>query len=141
MPRVEDRRLDEHGQRRRFTSAILPPPLGKTRTLEEFVPWLYLKGISRGEMNEVLEGLLGPAAKGFSATTVVRLKTQWQSEWQTWSHRSLEDNRYVYFWADGVYFNVRLEEEGNDRQCILVLMGATAVIERAHNRGESYCWM
>jgi transposase-like protein len=125
MPRVDDRRLDEHGQRRRFTSAILPPYLRKTKTLEEFVPWLYLKGISTGDMGEVLESLLGPAAKGFSATTVVRLKTQWQREWQTWSHRSLKDKRYVYFWADGVYFNVRLEEEGNAKQCILVLMGAT----------------
>lgn len=125
MPRVDDRRLDEKGERRRFTSAILPPYLRKTKTLEEFVPWLYLKGISTGDMGEALEGLLGPAAKGFSATTVVRLKAQWQSEWQTWSHRSLKDKRYVYFWADGVYFNVRLEEEGNNRQCILVLMGAT----------------
>lgn len=125
LPRVDDRRLDEHGERRRFTSAILPPYLRKTKTLEEFVPWLYLRGISTGQMGETLEGLLGPAAAGFSATTVVRLKTQWQSEWQAWSRRSLEDRRYVYFWADGVYFNVRLEDEGNDRQCILVLMGAT----------------
>ena len=126
LPRVDDRRLDEHGQRCRFRSSILPPYLRKTRTLEEFVPWLYLKGISTGQMSEALEALLGPAAKGFSATTVVRLKTQWQDQWQAWSRRSLKDKRYVYFWADGVYFNVRLEEEGNDRQCILVLMGATA---------------
>ena len=125
LPRVDDRRLDEHGQRCRFTSAILPPYLRKTKTLEEFVPWLYLKGISTGQMGEALEGLLGPAAEGFSASTVVRLKTQWQTEWQAWSKRSLADKRYVYFWADGVYFNVRLEDEGSDKQCILVLMGAT----------------
>jgi len=125
LPRVDDRRLDEHGQRCRFTSAILPPYLRKTKTLEEFVPWLYLKGISTGQMGEALEGLLGPAAAGFSASTVVRLKTQWQTEWQAWSTRSLADKRYVYFWADGVYFNVRLEDEGNRKQCILVLMGAT----------------
>jgi len=125
LPRVDDRRLDEHGQRCRFSSSILPPYLRKTKTLEEFVPWLYLRGISTGQMGEAREGLLGPAAKGFSATTVVRLKTQWQSEWQAWSTRSLKDKQYVYFWADGVYFNVRLEDEGNDRQCILVLMGAT----------------
>jgi len=125
LPRVDDRRLDKNGERDRFTSAILPPYLRKTKTLEEFVPWLYLKRISTGQMGEALEGLLGPAALGFSASTVVRLKEQWQTEWQAWSKQSLADKRYVYFWADGVYFNVRLEDEANRKQCILVLMGAT----------------
>jgi transposase-like protein len=126
MPRIDDQRRDAQGERCRFTSAILPPYLRKTKTLEEFVPWLYLKGISTGQMGEALEGLLGPAAAGFSASTVVRLKLQWQDQWQEWSTRSLAGKRYVYFWADGVYFNVRLEDEANRKQCILVLMGATA---------------
>ena len=125
MPRVDDRRIDANGDRCRFTSAVLPPYLRKTKTLEEFIPWLYLKGISTGEMGEALKALLGPEAPGLSATTVVRLKEQWQAEWQAWSTRDLKDKRYVYVWADGVYFNVRLEDEGNRRQCILVLMGAT----------------
>jgi putative transposase len=125
MPRVDDRRTDPDGRRQRFTSSILPPYLRKTKTLEEFIPWLYLKGISTGDMSEALRALLGPEAPGLSATTVVRLKEQWQTQWQDWSKRDLQDKRYVYFWADGIYFNVRLEDEGNQRQCILVLMGAT----------------
>jgi putative transposase len=125
MPRVDDRRIDEHGERCRFTSAILPPYLRKTKTLEEFIPWLYLKGISTGDMSEALQALLGPQAAGLSATTIVRLKSHWQTEWQAWSKRDLTGKRYAYLWADGVYFNVRLEDEGNQRQCILVLMGAT----------------
>lgn len=125
MPRIDDRRTDPDGRRQRFTSSILPPYLRKTKTLEEFIPWLYLKGISTGDMSEALKALLGPEAPGLSAPTVVRLKAHWQTEWQGWSKRTLRDKRYAYFWADGVYFNVRLEEPGNNRQCILVLMGAT----------------
>jgi transposase-like protein len=125
MPRIDDRRTDPDGRRLRFTSSILPPYLRKTKTLEEFIPWLYLKGISTGDMSEALKALLGPEAPGLSATTIVRLKEHWQTQWQGWSKRDLRDKRYVYFWADGIYFNVRLEDEGNQRQCILVLMGAT----------------
>jgi putative transposase len=125
MPRVDDRRTDENGERCRFTSQVLPPYLRKTKTLEEFLPWLYLKGISTGDLAEALGALVGPQASGLSATTIVRLKEQWQAEWQAWSRRSLAGKCYVYLWADGVYFNVRLEDEGNQCQCILVLMGAT----------------
>jgi len=125
MPRVDDRRLDENGEPCRFISKIVPPYLRRTKAMEEFLPWLYLKGISTGDMAETLQALVGPQASGLSATTIVRLKEQWQSDWQTWSKRSLVGKCYVYLWADGVYFNVRLEEEGNQRQCILVLMGAT----------------
>jgi len=128
QPRVNDRRTDEDGRRMRFTSAILPKYLRKTRSIEELIPWLYLKGISTGDFSEALVALLGPEAPGLSASTVVRLKEVWQVEYETWSKRSLADKRYVYFWADGVHFNVRLGGDGEDqnRQCILVIMGATA---------------
>lgn len=127
QPRVNDRRVDENGQRMRFTSAILPPYLRKTRSIEELIPWLYLKGISTGDFSEALAALLGPEAPGLSASTIVRLKEVWQAEYTTWSQRSLADKRYVYVWADGVYFNVRLGGDGENanRQCILVIMGAT----------------
>lgn len=125
-PRVNDRRVDENGQRIRFTSKILPPYLRRTKSLDELVPWLYLKGVSTGDFGEALAALVGPQAGGLSASTVTRLKAVWQTEWQDWSRRSLKDTRYVYVWADGVYFNVRLESVENRRQCILVLMGATA---------------
>jgi len=121
QPRVQDRRAAD--QREKFTSAILPPYLRKTRSIEELIPWLYLKGVSTGDFSEALAALLGPDAKGLSATTVTRLKGLWEKEYQDWSKRSLAGKQYVYVWADGVYFNIRLE---GGRQCILVLMGATA---------------
>ncbi len=77
----------------------------------------------RHDFSEALAALVGPEAKGLSATTIVRLKSSWEDEFREWNGRSLADKRYVYLWADGVHFNIRLEE---DRQCILVLMGATA---------------
>jgi putative transposase len=121
QPRVHDRRPAEH--REKFTSKILPPYLRKTKSIEELIPWLYLKGVSTGDFSEALASLLGPDAPGLSASTVTRLKAVWETEYQAWSQRSLEGKRYVYVWADGIHFNIRLEE---DRQCILVLMGATA---------------
>ena len=125
QPRVNDRRTDAEGQRIRFTSKILPPYLRRTKSINELIPWLYLRGISTGDFSQALEALLGPQAKGLSATNIVRLKESWQQEWKAWSQRSLAGKQYVYFWADGVYFNIRLADEGNQRQCILVLMGAT----------------
>jgi putative transposase len=127
QPRVNDKRVDENGQRMQFTSAILPPYLRKTRSIEELIPWLYLKGISTGDFSEALAALLGPEAPGLSASTIVRLKESWQAEYTAWSKRSLAGKRYVYVWADGVYFNVRLggDGESENRQCILVLIGAT----------------
>jgi len=104
----------------------LPPYLRKTKSLEDLIPWLYLKGVSTGDFSEALQALLGPEAKGLSATTITRLKSVWQKDHEAWSERSLATQRYVYWWADGVYFNVRLESPGNQRQCFLVLMGATA---------------
>lgn len=125
QPRVHDKRVDEQGQHQRFTSQILPPYLRRTKSLDELIPWLYLRGISTGDFTEALQGLLGPQAKGLSASNIVRLKESWQQEWQTWSQRSLDEKRYVYVWADGIHFNIRLEDPGNNKQCILVLMGAT----------------
>jgi transposase-like protein len=122
QPRINDKRVDENGQRLQFTSAILPPYLRKTRSIEELIPWLYLKGISTGDFSEALAALLGPEAPGLSASTIVRLKQIWQNEYEAWSKRSLTGKRFVYLWVDGIHFNIRLEE---DRQCILVVMGAT----------------
>jgi transposase-like protein len=116
--------LDAEGRPvERFRSSILPPYLRKTKAIEELIPWLYLKGISTGGFAEALQALVGLQAAGLSATTIARLMTAWQDEQKAWSRRSLAGKHYVYFWADGVHFNIRLEE---DRQCILVLMGATA---------------
>jgi len=122
QPRIHDHRLDENGQRMRFTSQILPPYLRRTKSIEELIPWLYLKGISTGDFSEALMALLGPEAPGLSASTVVRLKEVWLQDYKAWSKRSLADRRYVYLWVDGIHFNVRLEE---GRQCILVVLGAT----------------
>jgi putative transposase len=121
QPRVQDRRPPR--QREEFTSAILPPYLRKTKGIEELIPWLYLKGISTGDFSEALAALLGPQAKGLSAATITRLKAVRVEEYGARGKRSLAGKHYVYVWADGVHFNIRLEE---DRQCILVLMGATA---------------
>lgn len=124
QPRVRDRRPSP--QRESFSSSILPPYLRKTKSMEDLIPWLYLKGVSTGDFAEALQALLGPNAKGLSATTITRLKQGWQGEYEAWDRRSLRGKRYVYIWADGVYFNVRLESPENRKQCILVIMGATA---------------
>ena len=121
MPRVHNRR--EEDERERFNSKILPPYLRKAKAIDELIPWLYLKGISTGGFTEALQALLGPDCPGLSAATVTRLLATWQDEQSNWSKRDLSDKHYVYIWADGIHFNIRLEE---DRQCILVLMGATA---------------
>jgi transposase-like protein len=121
QPRVQDRRPPE--MRETFTPAVLPPYLRRTKSLDELIPWLYLKGVSTGDFPEALQALLGPDAPGLSANTVTRLKAAWEEEHRAWSQRSLKGKQYVYVWADGVHFNIRLEE---GRQCILVLMGATA---------------
>ena len=121
QPRVNDRRTDEQGNRFRFTSKILPPYLRKTKAIEELVPWLYLKGISTSDFPEAL-ACLGHNGSGLSPTSVVRMKEIWQGQYENFSRRSLEGKRYVYVWADGIYFNVRLTD---DRPCVLVLMGAT----------------
>jgi putative transposase len=119
-PKVRDRGA---GEPIRFASALLPPYLRRTRNIEELLPWLYLKGISTGQFGEALTALLGAGAPGLSAATVRRLTEAWQEEHRRWQDRDLSVRRYVYLWADGVYFTPRLD---HDRQCILVLMGADA---------------
>jgi putative transposase len=120
QPRVNNRRVDEAGNRFHFTSQILPPYLRKSKAIEELVPWLYLKGISTSDFPEAL-ACLGHDGSGLSATSVVRMKEIWQGQYEDFSCRSLEGKRYVYLWADGIYFNIRLTD---DRPCVLVLMGA-----------------
>ena len=114
-PRVHDRRPEEH-----FTSNILPPYMRRSPRLEEALPVLYLRGLSTGDFQEGLAALLGPKAAGLSATTINRLLKVWQDDYQAWRKRSLGGKEYVYIWADGVYFNVRLED---DRLACLVIIG------------------
>jgi len=106
-----------------FSPGVLPRYLRKTKAIEELIPWLYLKGISTGDFSEALQALVGEQAKGLSANVIVRLKEQWTGEYGEWSQRDLSKKQYVYVWADGIHVNVRLEDDANKRQCILVLMG------------------
>jgi putative transposase len=122
-PRVRDRAPDAGGAIR-FTSSILPPYLRRARSVEELLPWLYLKGISMGDFGEALAALLGPDAPGLSAATIARLKAAWADDYERWARRDLSAKRYVYFWADGVYFQPRLD---HDKQCLLVIIGADEV--------------
>jgi transposase-like protein len=119
-PRVDDRILARHGEAR-FTSALIPPYLRRTKHIEELLPVLYLKGISTGDFTEALAAILGRDVIGLSAETIVRLKQVWQREYEAWNRRDLSTSRYVYWWVDGIYFNVRLD---TDRQCLLVVIGA-----------------
>lgn len=112
-PRVDDRRPDH-----RFTSQILPPYMRRSPRLEEALPVLYLRGLSTGDFSEALKALLGPEAAGFSATTITRLLKVWQEEYQAWRKRSLQAKGYVYIWADGIYFNIRLEEDRGQVGCL-----------------------
>jgi len=116
-PRVRDRAGEL-----KFSSRLLPPYLRRTRSLDELLPWLYLKGLSSSDFSGALTALLGPAAPGLSAATICRLKERWRLEYEHWRQRSLRDKEYVYVWADGIYFGVRLEDA---RQCMLVVIGAT----------------
>ena len=120
-PRVRDR-AGEGSQRIRFSSAILPPYARRSKSLEVLIPILYLKGISTGEFDEALVALLGKDAGGLSASTIGRLKDAWSEEHARWSRRDLSAKRYVYFWADGIHVQARLED---DAQCLLVIIGAT----------------
>ena len=117
VPKVRDR----SGSGIKFTSALLPPYLKRTKSMEELIPWLYLKGISTGDYSEALHALLGEQAKGLSANTVCRLKAKWLEEYQSWSQQDLSSKRYVYWWADGIYSRVRMD----DRLCLLVIIGVT----------------
>lgn len=115
-PRVNDRR-----EGHQFTSRILPPYLRRAPTIDALIPALYLKGVSTGSFQGALEAILGEGAAGLSPANIVRLKEGWEQEYKDWSKRDLSDKHYVYVWADGIYFNVRLTA---DRPCMLVLIGA-----------------
>lgn len=117
VPKVRDR----GGSGIHFQSHLLPPYLRRTKSIEELIPWLYLKGLSTGDYSEALGSLLGEHAKGLSANTVCRLKSQWLDEHQSWQRQDLSHKRYVYWWADGIYSQVRMD----DRLCLLVIIGVT----------------
>ena len=121
VPRVRDRGSEGETDWIRFSSAILPPYLRKTKSMEELIPWLYLKGISTGDFSDALAALVGKDAPGLSASTISHLKEGWQNDLEEWRNRDLSHKRYVYIWADGIYCNVRMEE----KQCLLVIIGAT----------------
>jgi putative transposase len=121
VPRVRDRGSNADGSKIKFRSSLVPPYLRKAKSVEELLPWLYLKGISTGDFSEALAALLGPDAEGLSSSTITRLKASWWQEYEAWRKRDLRGKRYVYMWADGVYFTPRLD---GDRQCLLVLIGA-----------------
>jgi putative transposase len=119
VPRLRDRGADE--DKISFTPSILPRYLRKAKSVEELLPWLYLKGVSTGDFTEALAALLGPNAKGLSATTITRLKADWWHDYEAWQKRDLGTRRFLYIWADGVYFKPRMAEE---KQCVLVIVGA-----------------
>jgi transposase-like protein len=104
IPKVRSK----NGQPVTFRSALVPPYVRRTRTLEAALPWLYLKGVSSGEMGAALKVLLGPDAKGLSANTVSRLKRDWAKEYDGWREAPLDEEPWVYIWADGVYRTERL---------------------------------
>ncbi len=124
IPRTRSR----DGEEGAFQSVLVPPYVRKTRTLEAAVPWLYLKGISTGEMGPALEAVFGSPAEGFSSSTVSRLKRVWRDQYEQWRKRSVEKDRWVYLWADAIYSPVRGD---NPRLCVLVVMG---VNERGEKR-------
>lgn len=117
VPKVRDR----SGSGIHFNSQLLPPYLRRTRSMEELIPWLYLKGISTGDYTEALSALVGESAHGLSANTVSRLKEKWLDEHKDWQRQDLSQKRYVYWWADGIYSKVRMD----DKICLLVIIGVT----------------
>lgn len=117
VPKVRDRR----GRGACFNSTLLPPYLKRARSVSELIPWLYLKGVSTGDYQAALSALLGEQAKGLSSNTVSRLKAKWLEKHAAWRTQDLSDRRYVYWWADGVYSNVRMD----DKLCLLVIIGVT----------------
>ena len=121
QPRVRDREATK-GERIRYSPSILPRYARRSNSLEVLIPILYLKGISTGDFEEALAALVGKDAPGLSASTIARLKEVWTEEHARWQKRDLSAKRYVYFWADGIHLEARLEEQA---QCILVIIGAT----------------
>jgi len=136
VPKVRDR----SGGGACLRSSLLPPYLKRARSVEELIPWLYLKGVSTGDYQEALAALLGDEAKGLSANTISRLKQHWIEEHRAWCRRDLGERRWVYWWVDGVYSNVRMD----DRVCLLVIVGVTEhgdkeliAVEDGHRESEA----
>lgn len=125
QPRVRDKSADKEN-RVVFSPSVLPPYLKKSKAVEELIPWLYLKGVSTGDFSEALQALVGEQAKGLSANVIVKLKESWSQEYEEWTKRDLTGKEYVYIWADGIHVKVRLEDDANKKQCMLVVIGATA---------------
>jgi len=119
IPKVRDR----SGNGVKFNSALVPPFVRRSQRVSAALPWLYLKGISTGDMREALTVLVGDAAKGLSPNVVSRLKAQWAGEYDHWMKRDLSGQRYVYWWVDGIHTGLR--QEGDARQCLLVIIGVT----------------
>lgn len=115
QPRVNDKRSGHQ-----FSSSIIPKYARNSPTIEKLIPVLYLKGISTGQFRETLEPLFGESAKGLSAQVISKLIKKWEAEYDAWNKRDLSEKEYVYFWADGIYSNVRLDD---DRVCTLVILG------------------
>ena len=145
IPRVRDRGSGQESEEIiRFRSSLVPPYLRRSKSLEELLPLLYLKGISTGDFTDALSALLGPNAPGLSAKTISRLKQQWVQDYEQWGKRDLSKKRYVYVWADGLYCNVRFEDA---RLCLLVLIGARAdgkkeliAVEDGYRESEQSWW-
>jgi putative transposase len=125
QPRVRDNSVEKEN-RVFFSPNVLPPYLKRTKAIEELIPWLYLKGVSTGDFAKALQALVGEQAKGFSANVIVKLKEKWSGEYEEWKKRDLSGKQYVYIWADGIHVKVRLEDDANKKQCMLVVIGATA---------------
>jgi len=124
VPKIRSR----DGQPETFRSSLVPPFIRRTKSLEDAIPWLYLQGISSGNMQAALEVLLGPEARGLSANTVSRLKQQWSDEYDVWRKQDLSNDKWVYIWADGIYSGLRAEDQ---KLCVLVVMGV-------NDRGEKH---
>lgn len=119
-PRIDDRKLDPE-RKSPFTSSILPRYLRKIPSIDNLIPVLYLKGLSTSGFQDALASILGEGAKGLSAANIVRLKKGWEDDFNQWENRKLSGKKYAYIWADGIHFNIRLDDQ---RSCILVIMGA-----------------
>lgn len=123
IPKVRDR----SGSGIKFHSSVVPPYVRKAQRVEAALPWLYLRGISTGDMQDALSVLLGEGAKGLSPAVVSRLKAQWAEDYAAWNRRDLSEECYVYVWADGIYSTLRGED---DRLCLLVLIGVNVQGEK-----------
>jgi len=118
--KIKQPRIRDKSKNIKFTSSILPRYMKKCPSLENLIPILYLKGISTSSFQEALESILGDKAKGLSPANIVRLKKSWELEYKDWGKRDLSNKYYIYLWADGIFFNVRLDK---DRPCLLIIIG------------------